>query len=133
VFSINDPNSLNTDAGVTSVAISPDGQWVAVGSLDTVVRIWNIDSGQLVKSMRDHGDSVYSVAFMPDGKGLVSGSLDKRMKYWDIRGLYGTGSEDDATGGMGNECTLDFDGHSVSFPSTFSIHSFQTYLPLPSK
>ncbi len=37
VLTINDPDSLNNDAGVTSVAISPDGRWVAAGSLDTVV------------------------------------------------------------------------------------------------
>ncbi|KIL53808.1 hypothetical protein M378DRAFT_19534 [Amanita muscaria Koide BX008] len=41
VLTINDPDSLNGDAGVTSVAISPNGQFVAAGSLDTVVRIWD--------------------------------------------------------------------------------------------
>ena len=87
VFTINDPDSLNNDAGVTSVAISPNGQLVAAGSLDTVVRIWDVGTGQLVERLRGHRDSVYSVAFTPDGKGLVSGSLDKTLKYWDVSGL----------------------------------------------
>jgi glucose repression regulatory protein TUP1 len=87
VLIINDPDSLNNDAGVTSVAISPDGRYVAAGSLDTVVRIWDVGSGLLVERLRGHRDSVYSVAFTPDGKGLVSGSLDKTLKYWDVSGL----------------------------------------------
>ena len=87
VLTINDPDSLNNDAGVTSVAISPDGRWVAAGSLDTVVRIWEVGTGKLVERLRGHRDSVYSVAFTPDGRGLVSGSLDKTLKYWDVSGL----------------------------------------------
>lgn len=89
VLTINDPDSLNNDAGVTSVAISPNGQLVAAGSLDTVVRIWDVATAQLVERLRGHRDSVYSVAFTPDGKGLVSGSLDKTLKYWDVSGLSG--------------------------------------------
>jgi glucose repression regulatory protein TUP1 len=91
VLTINDPDSLNGDAGVTSVAISPNGQYVAAGSLDTVVRIWDVATGLLVERLRGHRDSVYSVAFTPDGKGLVSGSLDKTLKYWDVSGLLGAG------------------------------------------
>ncbi|KAF9237359.1 WD40-repeat-containing domain protein [Melanogaster broomeanus] len=87
VLTINDPDSLNNDAGVTSVAISPNGQLVAAGSLDTVVRIWDVATATLIERLRGHRDSVYSVAFTPDGKGLVSGSLDKTLKYWDVSGL----------------------------------------------
>lgn len=77
-------NTANTDAGVTSVAISPDGRLVAAGSLDTVVRLWDVATGQLLERLRGHKDSVYSVAFTPDGRGLVSGSLDKTLKYWEL-------------------------------------------------
>jgi len=100
VLTINDPDSLNNDAGVTSVAISPDGRWVAAGSLDTVVRIWDVSSGQLVERLRGHRDSVYSVAFTPDGKGLVSGSLDKTLKYWDVSGLNGSSGSGSANGSV---------------------------------
>ena len=87
VLTINDGDSLNNDHGVTSVAISPNGQFVAAGSLDTVVRIWDVNTAQLVERLRGHSDSVYSVAFTPDGKGLISGSLDKTLKYWDVSDL----------------------------------------------
>ena len=70
----------NVDAGVTSVAISPDARFVAAGSLDTIVCIWDVAIGTLVDRLRGHGDSVYSVTFTPDGMGLVSWSL----KYWEL-------------------------------------------------
>jgi glucose repression regulatory protein TUP1 len=42
ILSISDSEAFGADAGVTSVAISPDGKYVAAGSLDTVVRIWDV-------------------------------------------------------------------------------------------
>ncbi|KAG7089212.1 hypothetical protein E1B28_010914 [Marasmius oreades] len=105
VFTINDLDSFNKDAGVTSVAISPNGEYVAAGSLDTVVRIWDVATGQLVEWLRGHQDSVYSVAFTPDGKGLVSGSLDKTSKYWDVSALM------KRDGYKQSQCTMNFTGH----------------------
>ncbi|KAJ4490107.1 WD40-repeat-containing domain protein [Lentinula aciculospora] len=102
VLTINDPDSLNNDAGVTSVAISPNGHFVAAGSLDTVVRIWDVATGMLVERLRGHRDSVYSVAFTPDGKGLVSGSLDKTLKYWDVAALMAVGGSGAGASGSGS-------------------------------
>jgi hypothetical protein len=134
VLTINDPDSVNNDAGVTSVAISPNGQLVAAGSLDTIVRIWDVATGSLVERLRGHRDSVYSVAFTPDGKGLVSGSLDKTLKYWDVSGLImggikgrkegangsaiGPGSAPGSANGRkdfdkSSQCTMNFTGHKV--------------------
>ncbi|TFK37981.1 WD40-repeat-containing domain protein [Crucibulum laeve] len=114
VFTINDADSLNNDAGVTSVAVSPDGTLVAAGSLDTVVRLWDVATGVLVERMRGHRDSVYSVAFTPDGKGLVSGSLDKTLKYWDISGVtesVGRGVKREGDRPPISPCVTDFVGH----------------------
>jgi glucose repression regulatory protein TUP1 len=73
------------DSGVTSVAISPlDGKCVATGSLDKMVRIWDLRTGRLLERFEGHQDSVYSVAFSPDGRSVVSGSLDRTLKIWDL-------------------------------------------------
>ncbi|KAJ6487693.1 chromatin associated protein [Mycena sanguinolenta] len=83
------------DGGITSVAISPNGARVAAGSLDALVRVWDVRTGTLVRRLRGHGDSVYSVAFMPEtahvgsaggprGMGLVSGGLDRTVRGWDM-------------------------------------------------
>lgn len=131
VLTISDADSLNNDAGVTSVTISPDATLVAAGSLDSIVRIWDVASGTLLERLRGHRDSVYSVAFTPDGKGLVSGSLDKSLKYWDISVLASEGARIKAENGTRKStptlsrrstsidrpaispCTMDFVGHKV--------------------
>lgn len=76
---------VNTpDGGVTSVAVSHDSRLLAAGSLDSITRIWDVATGQLLARLKGHADSVYSVTFSADGRGLVTGSLDKTLKYWDI-------------------------------------------------
>jgi len=49
----------NVDAGVTSMAISSNACFVAVGSLDTVMHIWDVATGTLLDRLRGHGDLVY--------------------------------------------------------------------------
>lgn len=104
--------------GVTTVAISPSGDYVAAGSLDKSVRVWDIRNGTLIARLDGvdgHKDSVYSVAFGPDGETLVSGSLDKTIKMWQLSpdnrgGMMG--------GGMirGGRLMRTFEGHKVRIP-----------------
>ena len=115
VLPVIDGDSVQGDAGVTSVAISPNGQFVAGGCLDTFVRIWDMATAQVVEKLKGHRDSVYSIAFTPDGKGLVSASLDKTLKYWDVSNLVaGSGRAGErVSGSSGSQCTMDFIGHKV--------------------
>ncbi|KAF7356907.1 Chromatin associated protein [Mycena venus] len=110
----------NNDAGVTSVAISPDGTLVAAGCVDAVVRIWSVASGALVEQLRGHQDSVYSVVFTRDGHGIVSGSLDNTLKYWDLRG-----SKARKEGGKPSQCTTNYLGHKDYVLSVAVSHDSQ--------
>ena len=66
---------------VLLVAFSHDGRWVASGSLDNTVRVWNSNTGQLiVLPLRGHANSVSSVSFTPDK--LISGSFNKAIRIW---------------------------------------------------
>ena len=97
------------------MAISPDGRYVAAGSLDRSVRVWDTTSGYLIERLEGpegHQDSVYSVAFAPNGRDLVSGSLDKTIKMWELtppRGLIPSG------GPKGGKCVRTFEGHKVRY------------------
>lgn len=66
------------------MAISPDGRLVAAGSLDRIIRLWDMETGYFLERFEGHTDSVYSVTFSPDGKTLASGSLDKTIRLWDL-------------------------------------------------
>ncbi len=66
------------------MAFSPDGKYLASGSWDNSVKLWNIESQKEVTTLQGHSESVYSVAFSPDGKYLASGSADNTVKLWSM-------------------------------------------------
>ena len=75
---------IGTRDYVRSVAISPDGRLVASGFLYEGIKVWEVDSGVPLHSMRGHTASVNSIAFSPDSQLLASGSRDRTIKLWDV-------------------------------------------------
>jgi serine/threonine protein kinase len=72
------------ESGVWSVTFSPDGKFLASGSLDKTVKVWEVGSWREVATLRGHQGCVFSVSFSPDGKFLASGSEDKTVKVWEV-------------------------------------------------
>jgi WD40 repeat protein len=90
--------TLEGDASVLSLAISPDGQILVSGSADNTIKIWQLSTGEELRTLTGHSESVNSVAISPDGQILVSGSDDKTIEIWQLstgqklRTLTGAGS-----------------------------------------
>ncbi|KAG8701958.1 hypothetical protein FRC09_005033 [Ceratobasidium sp. 395] len=70
---------------INSVVFSPDGRSVVSGSSNKTVRIWDAETGKLVRDpLRGHTDAVLAVAISSNGRWITSGSVDKTVLIWDV-------------------------------------------------
>ena len=52
--------------------------------MDKTIGVWRVSSGELIKTLTGHSDSVLSVVFSADGEYLASGSSDKTIGVWRV-------------------------------------------------
>ena len=68
---------------VTSLAWSPGGMYIASGSWDCTVHVWDAASGNPFLTYQQHKRPVRSIAWSPDGSYIASGSLDTTVQIWE--------------------------------------------------
>jgi WD40 repeat protein len=72
----------------TDVDVSADGRQICAFCLDDQIRIWDVSSGQEIRTLvppRDTKKPFWQrVAFEPDGKRIVSGGSDGKIRIWDV-------------------------------------------------
>ncbi|RMF61139.1 MAG: TIR domain-containing protein [Calditrichaeota bacterium] len=66
-----------------SVAFHPRLPFLAYGSMDDRIRLWNYRAMEKIILLGHKGDGL-TVAFSPDGKYLASGSSDGTLRVWDV-------------------------------------------------
>ena len=73
---------------VDTVAWSPDARTLASGSVDQIIRLWNVTDlahpALVGPPLTGHTGAVTSVAFSPDGRTLASGSADETIRLWNM-------------------------------------------------
>ena len=57
---------------------------MAWGSTNTTVRLWDVDTGEMLRSMPGHAGGVSGVAFSPGGTSLASASWDGTVLVWEL-------------------------------------------------
>ena len=63
----------------------PDGTQVVSGALDGTVKLWDVHTGQCLRTLSGHTGAVWACSYAPDGTQVVSGALDGTVKLWDVR------------------------------------------------
>ncbi|MBX3460716.1 MAG: protein kinase [Planctomycetes bacterium] len=66
---------------VLAVAFSPDGKRLASAGADASVRIWQVETGQLLHTMWGHTDRVVALAFTKDF--VISAARDNTVRGWN--------------------------------------------------
>jgi len=80
-------------APVGSLAFSPDGQMLLVGSSLSVDATggqnyaiqWDINTEHVLQRLEGHKDYVISLAYSPDRRYAATGSRDKTARIWDLK------------------------------------------------
>jgi len=74
--------------GILAVAVTPDGRRVVSASKDWTLKVWDLETGEMLHTLRGHQGWIEAVAVTSDGRRAVSASLDRTLRVWDLeRGL----------------------------------------------
>jgi len=133
---------LGLKGSVNSVAFSPDGKLIAVGSgcyhrdehREGHLSVWDVSTGRLLYDRADSGMNLLSVAFSPDGRLIATGlgaysSQDPgRLKLWDAKSGTEVHSIAAPPGGV-NSVAFSPDGHRLALACSGVIELWQVDPP----
>jgi WD40 repeat protein len=82
LHSLEEGSALRCEA----LAFSPQGEYLASGSGENAVKLWDVASGRELHTLWGHGgwQGVTALAFSPDASRLASGASDNIVKLWDV-------------------------------------------------
>lgn len=67
---------------VSVVCWSPDDRKVLSCGNDNMLKVWNVATGECIKSIDKHTEAVTACAWLPCGQKFISGSFDKSVYIW---------------------------------------------------
>lgn len=76
--------SINAAAGADNKG-AHEGPFLASGSRDKMIRVWDVGAGVCLFTLVGHDNWVRCIVFHPGGKFIVSASDDKTLRVWDTR------------------------------------------------
>ncbi len=92
---------IDNKEGADELLFSNDGSLLITGGVDGFVRIWEVETGQLVEEIEADASVIYGASLNPDGKILATAAAGSDVRLWDIQSgerlLTLDGSEDGIT------------------------------------
>jgi tetratricopeptide (TPR) repeat protein len=68
-----------------SLAVSPDGKWLAQTEAELPTHLWDLDTGKIIREL-PHPSSARSPAFSPDSRWLATACGDSLARIWEVPG-----------------------------------------------
>lgn len=75
-------HATNDPIAIRQLVFSPDGQLLMAIANDFTVRLWNVQSGEMLHALRGHEATVQQAEFSPDGQRIASASWDRTVRIW---------------------------------------------------
>ncbi|GAO46321.1 WD40 repeat-like protein [Saitoella complicata NRRL Y-17804] len=69
---------------VRDIAFSPDGEWIAVASDETVVKLVNTSESTKMMKLQPHNKSIKHIAFHPSGSLISTSCSDGNIYIWSL-------------------------------------------------
>ena len=72
------------EAAAVSLAVSPDGNWLAIGRADNSIKLQSLTDPNSKRVLAGHAGAVTGLQFSADSTKLFSGSRDKTLRLWNV-------------------------------------------------
>lgn len=68
---------------ITALTFDSSGRNLVMGSTDNLIRIWDMESGNIIKQLSGHHAEITSIVFTAGNKYMLSSSADGSIIIWD--------------------------------------------------
>ena len=95
IYDVQTGKTLKTFAGehdtleswILWIEFSPGGRLLAAADWNGTATLWNVETGELQKTITEHEGGVHVARFSPDGMNLATASEDRTLRLWDVMEL----------------------------------------------
>lgn len=83
---LSNSNEILADEYFSTFDISPDGTKMVTGNSDGVVKVWEVETGNLLQEDSTHSDYINQIVWSPDGSKFATASDDETVIIWNADG-----------------------------------------------